>query len=96
MRCCWTWTSPRCNAPAPAPPDGSRLVHSVKLGVRASSCRLTLEASSTQVQLQLSRQQAHSLLDALACAVHQSGWLQTDGVPEWLGHADITPSPLQD
>lgn len=76
---------------AAAPADGTRLVHTVKLAVSQTGCQLSLVAPSNSVQLRLSRQQAHTLLEALAHAVHQGGWLEANGMPDWLGYAETAP-----
>lgn len=61
------------------------LVSTVKLTVSTASCSLQLVAQSHQVDLKLSRKDGHALLEALACAVNRSGWLEGHVLPEWLG-----------
>ena len=65
------------------------LVSTVKLTVSASSCSLRLVAQAQQVDLTLTRKDAHALLEALACAVNRSGWLAGHVLPEWLGQGGL-------
>ncbi len=80
---------------APPPPEdphadrSARVATSVHFTLTAQSCSLCLEASEGKLNLNLNRQQLHSMLEALARLCRAARWIDAACLPVWLG----TPEP---
>ena len=81
---------PRQHRPAAAEAVTPLLTNEISLKVAAATCDLVIRHPSAQTEIQLTRKEAHAVLELLAQQARHAGWLSVpagDAWPTWLGQS---------